>query len=88
MNELDKIRRVASRAMEGAPHEVAARARRHRRQNGLQQAREFTASRRRDRHRADQGSMATAKRRAWPSRSPTNLKLPIRYVASAKASTT
>jgi fused signal recognition particle receptor len=43
MNELDKIRRVASRAMEGAPHEVLLVLDATVGQNGLQQAREFTA---------------------------------------------
>jgi fused signal recognition particle receptor len=42
MNELDKIRRVAARAMEGAPHEVLLVLDATVGQNGLQQAREFT----------------------------------------------
>src|SRR3954464_9634845 len=42
MNELDKIRRVASRAAEGAPHEVLLVLDATVGQNGLQQAREFT----------------------------------------------
>jgi fused signal recognition particle receptor len=41
MNELDKIRRVAGRAMEGAPHEVLLVLDATVGQNGLQQAREF-----------------------------------------------
>jgi len=42
MNELDKIRRVASRAAEGAPHEVLLVLDATVGQNGLAQAREFT----------------------------------------------
>jgi fused signal recognition particle receptor len=42
MNELDKIRRVAARASEGAPHEVLLVLDATVGQNGLQQAREFT----------------------------------------------
>jgi fused signal recognition particle receptor len=42
MNELDKIRRVAGRAAEGAPHEVLLVLDATVGQNGLQQAREFT----------------------------------------------
>src|SRR4029077_8861887 len=41
MNELEKIRRVASRAMEGAPHEVLLVLDATVGQNGLAQAREF-----------------------------------------------
>jgi fused signal recognition particle receptor len=41
MNELDKIRRVAGRAVEGAPHEVLLVLDATVGQNGLQQAREF-----------------------------------------------
>jgi fused signal recognition particle receptor len=43
MNELEKIRRVAARATEGAPHEVLLVLDATVGQNGLQQAREFTA---------------------------------------------
>jgi fused signal recognition particle receptor len=43
MNELDKIRRVAARAAEGAPHDVLLVLDATVGQNGLQQAREFTA---------------------------------------------
>jgi fused signal recognition particle receptor len=43
MNELDKIRRVAARAADGAPHEVLLVLDATVGQNGLQQAREFTA---------------------------------------------
>jgi fused signal recognition particle receptor len=43
MNELDKIRRVAARASEGAPHEVLLVLDATVGQNGVQQAREFTA---------------------------------------------
>ena len=43
MNELEKIRRVASRASEGAPHEVLLVLDATVGQNGLQQAREFTS---------------------------------------------
>jgi fused signal recognition particle receptor len=43
MNELDKIRRVAARASEGAPHEVLLVLDATVGQNGLQQAREFTS---------------------------------------------
>ncbi|HET9361186.1 MAG TPA: signal recognition particle-docking protein FtsY [Vicinamibacterales bacterium] len=43
MNELDKIRRVAARAVEGAPHEVLLVLDATVGQNGLQQAREFTS---------------------------------------------
>ncbi len=43
MNELDKIRRVAARAAEGAPHEVLLVLDATVGQNGVQQAREFTA---------------------------------------------
>jgi fused signal recognition particle receptor len=43
MNELDKIRRVAARAAEGAPHEVLLVLDATVGQNGLQQAKEFTA---------------------------------------------
>jgi fused signal recognition particle receptor len=43
MNELDKIRRVASRAAEGAPHEVLLVLDATVGQNGLAQAREFTS---------------------------------------------
>ena len=43
MNELDKIRRVAGRAAEGAPHEVLLVLDATVGQNGLAQAREFTA---------------------------------------------
>lgn len=43
MNELEKIRRVAARAAEGAPHEVLLVLDATVGQNGLQQAREFTA---------------------------------------------
>ncbi len=42
MNELDKIRRVAARATDGAPHEVLLVLDATVGQNGLQQAREFT----------------------------------------------
>jgi fused signal recognition particle receptor len=42
MNELEKIRRVAARAAEGAPHEVLLVLDATVGQNGLQQAREFT----------------------------------------------
>jgi fused signal recognition particle receptor len=42
MNELDKIRRVAGRAADGAPHEVLLVLDATVGQNGLQQAREFT----------------------------------------------
>jgi fused signal recognition particle receptor len=42
-NELDKIRRVAARATEGAPHEVLLVLDATVGQNGLQQAREFTS---------------------------------------------
>ena len=42
MNELDKIRRVAARATEGAPHEVLLVLDATVGQNGVQQAREFT----------------------------------------------
>jgi len=42
MNELDKIRRVAAKAAEGAPHEVLLVLDATVGQNGLQQAREFT----------------------------------------------
>ena len=43
MNELDKIRRVAARAAEGAPHEVLLVLDATVGQNGLQQAKEFTS---------------------------------------------
>ena len=43
MNELDKIRRVASRAADGAPHEVLLVLDATVGQNGVQQAREFTS---------------------------------------------
>jgi fused signal recognition particle receptor len=43
MNELDKIRRVAARATEGAPHEVLLVLDATVGQNGVQQAREFSA---------------------------------------------
>jgi fused signal recognition particle receptor len=43
MNELDKIRRVAARAVEGAPHDVLLVLDATVGQNGVQQAREFTA---------------------------------------------
>jgi fused signal recognition particle receptor len=43
MNELDKIRRVAARAAEGAPHEVLLVLDATVGQNGVQQAREFTS---------------------------------------------
>jgi fused signal recognition particle receptor len=43
MNELDKIRRVAAREVEGAPHEVLLVLDATVGQNGLAQAREFTA---------------------------------------------
>ena len=43
MNELDKIRRVAARAVEGAPHEVLLVLDATVGQNGLEQAREFTS---------------------------------------------
>ena len=43
MNELDKIRRVAARAADGAPHEVLLVLDATVGQNGVQQAREFTA---------------------------------------------
>jgi fused signal recognition particle receptor len=43
MNELEKIRRVAGRASEGAPHEVLLVVDATVGQNGLQQAREFTS---------------------------------------------
>ena len=43
MNELDKIKRVAGRASEGAPHEVLLVLDATVGQNGLAQAREFTA---------------------------------------------
>jgi fused signal recognition particle receptor len=43
MNELDKIRRVAARAAEGAPHDVLLVLDATVGQNGLQQAKEFTA---------------------------------------------
>ncbi len=42
MNELDKIRRVAARATEGAPHDVLLVLDATVGQNGVQQAREFT----------------------------------------------
>ena len=43
MNELDKIRRVAARAADGAPHEVLLVLDATVGQNGVQQAREFTS---------------------------------------------
>jgi fused signal recognition particle receptor len=43
MNELDKMRRVAARAAEGAPHEVLLVLDATVGQNGVQQAREFTS---------------------------------------------
>jgi fused signal recognition particle receptor len=43
MNELEKIRRVAARAMPGAPHEVLLVLDATVGQNGVQQAREFTS---------------------------------------------
>jgi fused signal recognition particle receptor len=43
MHELDKIRRVAGRAVEGAPHDVLLVLDATVGQNGVQQAREFTA---------------------------------------------
>lgn len=43
MNELEKIRRVAARAADGAPHEVLLVLDATVGQNGLQQAREFTS---------------------------------------------
>ena len=43
MNELDKIKRVAARAADGAPHEVLLVLDATVGQNGLQQAREFTS---------------------------------------------
>jgi fused signal recognition particle receptor len=43
MNELEKIRRVAARAAEGAPHEVLLVLDATVGQNGLQQAKEFTS---------------------------------------------
>ncbi|HEY6363006.1 MAG TPA: signal recognition particle-docking protein FtsY [Vicinamibacterales bacterium] len=43
MNELDKIKRVAARAAEGAPHEVLLVLDATVGQNGVQQAREFTS---------------------------------------------
>ena len=43
MNELDKIRRVAGRAADGAPHEVLLVLDATVGQNGVQQAREFTS---------------------------------------------
>src|SRR5687767_16038017 len=43
MGELDKIRRVAARAAEGAPHDVLLVLDATVGQNGLQQAKEFTA---------------------------------------------
>jgi fused signal recognition particle receptor len=43
MNELDKIRRVAGRATDGAPHEVLLVLDATVGQNGVQQAREFTS---------------------------------------------
>lgn len=43
MNELDKIRRVAARAADGAPHEVLLVLDATVGQNGLQQAKEFTS---------------------------------------------
>ena len=43
MSELDKIRRVAGRAAEGAPHEVLLVLDATVGQNGLEQAREFTS---------------------------------------------
>jgi fused signal recognition particle receptor len=43
MNELDKIRRVASREVPGAPHEVLLVLDATVGQNGVTQAREFTA---------------------------------------------
>src|SRR4029077_4892555 len=43
MNELDKIRRVASREVPGAPHEVLLVLDATVGQNGLVQAREFTS---------------------------------------------
>jgi fused signal recognition particle receptor len=43
MNELDKIKRVAARATDGAPHEVLLVLDATVGQNGLQQAREFTS---------------------------------------------
>jgi fused signal recognition particle receptor len=43
MNELEKIKRVAGRAVEGAPHEVLLVLDATVGQNGLQQAREFTS---------------------------------------------
>jgi fused signal recognition particle receptor len=42
MNELEKIRRVAARAADGAPHEVLLVLDATVGQNGVQQAREFT----------------------------------------------
>ena len=54
MDELDKMRRTAAKLVPGAPHEVLLVMDATTGQNGLQQARLFTASGGRHRHRADQ----------------------------------
>ncbi len=54
MAELEKMRRTAQRIIPGAPHETLLVMDATTGQNGLQQARQFTAVSRRDRHRADQ----------------------------------
>ena len=54
MAELEKMRRTAQRIIPGAPHETLLVMDATTGQNGLQQARQFTRVRRRDRHRPDQ----------------------------------
>ena len=54
MAELEKMRRTAQRIIPGAPHETLLVMDATTGQNGLQQARQFTAVGGRDRHRADQ----------------------------------
>ena len=54
MNELDKIRRVASREIPGAPHDVLLVLDATVGQNGIAQAREFTNVAGVTGHRADQ----------------------------------
>jgi fused signal recognition particle receptor len=68
MNELEKIRRVAGRASEGAPHEVLLVLDATVGQNGLQQAREIYQRRRRHRHRPYQ-TRWHRQGRVWPCRS-------------------
>ena len=78
MNELEKIRRVASREVPGAPHEVLLVLDATVGQNGLSQAREFTERGRRERHRAREARRDGEGRRGGGDRARPEAADPLR----------